>query len=284
MNQSNSLLTFTYLRGIDMKMAPSLKLLFPIFVAFGTMSPAISVDYMTTDDTPTPGPEKDTVYQPGTPGGDWNEGEVASTKRRIMQLIDPDWKVKVEMGVGKGALATGGVTENTLMRLVFHDCIPYLDGTGGCDGCMNWHGMDAVTGSPFKEEDWYAFDPINATDNKGLDEVAEKLEVIYTTLDWPIKTPSLEVSLHQSGKSRADLWQLAGLVALEQSLERANRACDLDFHARQQVTLLEGRDKCEIKLNKPLKFLTGRKDCISDDSEGRGYVTTKEEVHKYSSI
>ena len=37
------------------------------------------------------------------------------------------------------------------------------------------------------------------------------------------------------GKSRADLWQLAGLVALEQALERANRACDLDFHARQQV-------------------------------------------------
>ena len=92
-------------------MAPSLKLLFPIFVAFGTMSPAISVDYMTTDDIPTPGPEKDTVYQPGTPGGDWDEGEVASTKRRIMQLIDPDWKVKVEMGVAEGKLAFGKVTE-----------------------------------------------------------------------------------------------------------------------------------------------------------------------------
>ena len=47
-----------------------------------------------------------------------------------------------------------------------------------------------------------------------------------------------------------------------------------------QVTLIEGREKCEIKLTKPLKFLTGRKDCISDDPEGRGYVTTKEEVHK----
>ena len=41
---------------------------------------------------------------------------------------------------------------------------------------------------------------------------------------------------------------------------------------------MEGRDKCEIKLTKPLKFLTGRKDCISDDPEGRGYVTTKDEV------
>ena len=41
---------------------------------------------------------------------------------------------------------------------------------------------------------------------------------------------------------------------------------------------MEGRDKCEFKINKPLKFLTGRADCISDDPEGRDYVTTKEEV------
>ena len=78
---------------------------------------------------------------------------------------------------------------------------------------------------------------------------AEFLELIYTTIDWPLQTPNLkvlapknyhynlsQVSLEQSGKSRSDLWQLAGLVALEQAVERANRACDLDFHARQQVT------------------------------------------------
>ena len=45
-----------------------------------------------------------------------------------------------------------------------------------------------------------------------------------------------------------------------------------------QVTLLESREACEIKLTKPLKFVTGRKDCISDDPEGRPYVTTKAEV------
>ena len=45
-----------------------------------------------------------------------------------------------------------------------------------------------------------------------------------------------------------------------------------------QVTLIESREKCEIKLTKPLKFTTGRKDCISDDPEGRAYVTTKKEV------
>ena len=85
------------------------------------------------------------------------------------------------------------------------------------------------------EEDMYRFEPINATDNNGLDQMAEKLEHIYTSIDWPFKEASLSASLYQSGKSRADLWQLAGLVALERTLERANRACDLDYHARQQV-------------------------------------------------
>ena len=27
------------------------------------------------------------------------------------------------------------------MRLVFHDCVRYTDGTGGCDGCLNWGGV-----------------------------------------------------------------------------------------------------------------------------------------------
>ena len=40
-----------------------------------------------------------------------------------------------------------------------------------------------------------------------------------------------------AGKSRADLWELAALVALDLTVERANRACDLDFHARHQVFL-----------------------------------------------
>ena len=70
---------------------------------------------------------------------------------------------------------------------MFHDCIPYTDGTGGCDGCMNWHGMDSETPSPFNKDHYYKFDPVNATDNKGLDGIAEKLELIYTTVDWPFK-------------------------------------------------------------------------------------------------
>ena len=52
----------------------------------------------------------------------------------------------------------------------------------------------------------------------------------------------MSASLQQLGKSRADLWQFAGLVALERSLERANRACDLDYWGRQQVRRREADD------------------------------------------
>ena len=86
----------------------------------------------------------------------------------------------------------------------------------------------------------------------------------------------LNFSLYQSGKSRADLWQFAGLVALERLIERSNRACDLDYRQRQQVRLLESREKCEIKLTKPIKFMTGRKDCITDRK--RKYKTSNIEV------
>ena len=32
-----------------------------------------------------------------------------------------------------------------VVRLGFHDCLKYKDGTGGCDGCLNWHGMGVIT-------------------------------------------------------------------------------------------------------------------------------------------
>ena len=46
---------------------------------------------------PTPGPLKETVYQPGTPGATWTEAEVNSTRRRILQMIHPNWEVKKHM-------------------------------------------------------------------------------------------------------------------------------------------------------------------------------------------
>ena len=66
-------------------------------------------------------------------------------------------------------------------------------------------------------------------------------------------------------------------MALERALERANRACDLDKWARQQVTLLEGREACEIKLRAPLKFWSGRADCTPAEG-GATYMASKDEV------
>lgn len=238
---------------------------------------------MTTDMSPDPGPDMPAfAYQPGAKGGQWTDHEVASTRRRVFQMIHPNWDVKKAQGTWNGVgtvTEKGQVTENTLMRLVFHDCMMYEDGTGGCDGCINFKGVGVKGPDPNNKDDYYRFEPLDKSDNNNMDQIVEKLELIYTTIDWPFVNASLNASLKQSGKSRADLWELAGLVALERTIERANRACDLDFHARQQVTLLESREACEIKMTKPLKFLTGRVDCVSDDPEGRGYVTTKHEVH-----
>ena len=51
-------------------------------------------DYMTSDMTPDPGAETDSVYQPGTPGGQWSADEVETTRQRIFQMIHPNWDVK----------------------------------------------------------------------------------------------------------------------------------------------------------------------------------------------
>ena len=233
-----------------------------------------SFETMTTRDVPDPGPSLDTVYVPGTPGAAWTEEEIESTRYRILQAIHPDHGEQRNLyGLGHGKT----VTENRIMRLVFHDCVRYTDGTGGCDGCLNWQGVGAALPDPNVGDLFYTFDPVNQTDNNGLTDIVEQLEVIYTTVDWPFKEASLTGSLQQLGKSRADLWQFAGLVALERALERANRACDLDKWARQQITLLDGRDACEFKLRAPLKFKSGRADCIPEDG-GSGYKASKTEV------
>ena len=53
--------------------------------------------YLTRKMSATSGPESDDVYQPGTPGGAWTDEEVATTRRRIFQMIHPDWDVKKDM-------------------------------------------------------------------------------------------------------------------------------------------------------------------------------------------
>ena len=59
--------------------------------------------------------------------------------------------------------------------------------------------------------------------------------LIYTEPSWPSNVRALNLSLKDSGKSRADLWQFAGIVGLEVEIERANFGCDYDFNTGNQV-------------------------------------------------
>eukprot|EP00091_Calanus_sinicus_P023272 TRINITY_DN7768_c0_g1_i1.p1 TRINITY_DN7768_c0_g1~~TRINITY_DN7768_c0_g1_i1.p1 ORF type:complete len:205 (+),score=43.26 TRINITY_DN7768_c0_g1_i1:296-910(+) len=185
------------------------------------------------------------------------------------QMYGMDWKL----------LRSAQITENSVLRLAFHDCLKYKDGTGGCDGCLNWNGVGIPPHENNNKKQMYTWKAAQNTTNNGLHGITKALEAVYKTVNWPsgksntLKSLNLKKSLYQSGKSRADLWQLAGLIALENQIERANRACDLDYMARQQVTLLESRDKCEFKLWKPLKFVSGRSDCDSTEKgELRGLL------------
>ena len=170
----------------------------------------------------------------------------------------------------------GEASENSLIRLAFHDCVRYKDKSGGCDGCLNWKNINYEYKDIFDHQYKYYAPQVNEGDNVGMARLVGFLEVLYTTIDFPSSAPSLKVSLKDSGKSRADLWAFAGMVALEKSIERANWACEYDFNMRQQQTLLEGREKCDIKITKPVKFMHGRIDCIPPNPQ-LPYITDKEE-------
>ena len=180
-----------------------------------------------------------------------------------------------------------------LIQLAFHDCVRYEDGTGGCDGCLNWSGMGYVAPNgawPNKRKPEYrhAFPQTKSTTNNKLQMSARSLEFIYTLTDWPPGAPSLPESLKESGKSRADLWQFAGNVALELGINYTNPNCHESYQAagtpnyEQQITVIEGRDQCEMKQTRPLPFRWGRIDCIPDEDKKwtpYPFEATKKERH-----
>ena len=223
--------------------------------------------------TPSPMPD-DEEYVPGTPGKAWNETEIDVVHKKLTTFLSRENET-FEAMFGSNSYGKNNVrpiSENALFRLAFHDCFQYKDGTGGCDGCINWHNMGNKAPSPFPSMEKkgqyckHQFSKPNETDNNGLDRLVKYLEKIYTDKDWPPGSPSLDKSLKASGKSRADLWQFAANVALERTIERSNYGCRYDYFQRQQVPILEdegkgfpyGVWKCKIKLETPLKFKFGR--------------------------
>ena len=194
----------------------------------------------------------------------------------------------VHVGLGRR-----GPRESLLIQLAFHDCLRYEDGTGGCDGCLNWQGVGyrspkAWGGVMKKHPEWVdAWPKVTKTTNNKLQLSARSLELIYTLTDWPPGARSLDSSLRESGKSRADLWQFAGNIALEKAINSTSAGCQQEYrknggHPERQIKAIEGRDKCEMRLKRPIPFRSGRVDCIPDESlkwTPYAFEATKTEKH-----
>ena len=86
-----------------------------------------------------------------------------------------------------------------------------------------------------------------ATDNNGLTNAVEVLEAIYTDPAFPSQAPVLPQSLKESGKSRADLWSLAGIVAVEYGIETNN--LKVAFHLTSKIFVT----RCSLSVWTPLR-------------------------------
>ena len=268
-------------------------------------------------------------YVPGTPGGAWTEEEVLIVKEKVRYMVNyknaktlyhanenfppivdvvygDTWKTflnssDTSMNYYRNHTFTRSdnhlaPTTRKLIQLAFHDCLKNMDSEGnrfgGCDGCLNWEGMDLMYQVPFgvfmteTAPIWpsYRAMPIKyKTDNNKLSTTVMALELIYTDPTWPPGGPkSLPSSLFETGKSRADLWQLAANTALEIEIAKANYGCSHKVSYQQMVTAIEGEEKCLWKLQKPVPFQYGRADCVRDESLGQTkfpFEATSKESH-----
>lgn len=124
---------------------------------------------------------------------------------------------------------------------------------------------------------------MDLTNNNGFTATVELLEAIYTNPAFPLKTPVLNGSLQSTGKSRADLWALAALVAVESTIDLNNLACDNPsdpWITKLDQCVREKPGPCHVTLPRSLKFMTGRRDCITN--KPKPYIAAKSERHPSS--
>ena len=182
-----------------------------------------------------------------------------------------------------------------IIRLTFHDCVKEKESGAGCNGCLNFEGMGNIyaaqvcnigkRGTKCSEVEG-ATRPLKGpfkTDNNNLQWVARVLEEVYKNATFgPDKLRDFDVSLFESGKSRADLWAFAGLVAVQRGTEQNNYFCDptKSKPAPCWNQINEESPSCFIDLPAP-KFRHGRSDCKPSCSgeDNFDFCTTHEEVH-----
>ena len=198
------------------------------------------------------------VYTPGTPGGPWSKDELLVVKAKLYRLY-------------RLSLAPKAV------RLGFHDCLKYNDGTGGCDGCLNWEGVDVDHNPVMMAKN---MTNVDSSDNNGLGSVVRELERVYREPSYPHLAPKLGQSLFESGKSRADLWAYAALVGVEYGIETTNLACDntLDERIIKGSCIHDDGDNCKVNPSREFVFQYGRSDCTDHDTVDT-YKTSKMEAH-----
>jgi len=83
--------------------------------------------------------------------------------------------------------------------------------------------------------------------------------------------------MKESGKSRADLWAFAALVAIQWSGNANNLGCQ--GKGKFCGAIRHDQDDCEMNLAALKSFKTGRQDCTPDSDLDRPFLTTKEEIH-----
>ena len=151
-----------------------------------------------------------------------------------------------------------------ILRLGFHDCLPYSDAAqgeiNGCDGCLNPTGMNMS----YTKENGFGKGSrngpdVNVTDNNGLTNTADILEEVFTNPNFPTGPPPLDMSMKDKGMSRADLWAFASLVAFRLGVSNNNYACQGPEVAKEKVKagprgricghLREHEPECEISNN-----------------------------------
>jgi hypothetical protein len=140
-------------------------------------------------------------------------------------------------------------------------------------------------------------DPVVGSNN-GLALTADFLEAVYTQPDFPPRTLTLKPSLKDRGRTRADLWAFAALVAADFAMDENNNACKGESWCPHLYNEVKPSFPCEINATRSLRFYTGRRDCpdstkphpvngfvkteafeLPEGHRYRDYETTKDEDH-----